>query len=165
MHSHCPNDLHMKRAVQVLHHEQQQLTTRFLISSLLLNAQHTHGHGFAAECKAQLYLCYTCGMSLCTHMHWSSMTLAISDLYAHHRQLTLPAGQRPFLCLPSALTLSALRLWLCLMAPTSACGQRLHCRMPSACKLAPVHCVLPYERSALHASREGSQHAEHVTFR
>ena len=97
---------------------------------------------------------HTWEICLCTHMHWKSMTLAVADLYAHHRQLTLPAGQGPFLCLPSALMLMALQCWLCLMAPTSASGQQLHCRMPLACKFAPVYPILLLVRSALHASRE-----------
>jgi len=122
-----------------------------------LNAQHTYGPGFAAECKAQKHMQHTpanASVLVCASMHWKSMNLAIPDLYAYHRQLTLPAGQGPFLCLPSALTLVALQRWLCLMAPTSASGQQLHCRMPLACKLAPVYPTLLYVRSALHASRE-----------
>ena len=99
--------------------------------SLLLSANHS-------------IICVT---PLKAHMHWKSTKLA------HHRQLTLPAGQGPFLCLPSALTLIALRRWLCLMAPTSACGQQLHCRMPLACKLAPIYSmILLYVRSTLHVT-------------
>ena len=57
--SHCVNDLQMKGAIQVLHHEQQQLKTCFWMLSLLCNAQHAAGPFFAAECKPQYHLCHT----------------------------------------------------------------------------------------------------------
>lgn len=107
------------------------MLSTLLDPSLLLSANHS-------------IICVT---PLKAHMHWKSTKLA------HHRQLTLPAGHGPFLCLPSALTQIALQRWLCLMAPTSACGQQLHCTMPLACKLAPVYSmILLYVRSTLHVT-------------
>ncbi len=58
----------MKGAVQILRHQQQQLTTWLWIPSLLLNAQHTTGPGFAAECKAQYHLRHTVEV-VCANMH------------------------------------------------------------------------------------------------
>ncbi len=56
----------MKGAIQVLHHEQQQLTTCFWMLSLLLNAQHAAKPCFAAECTPQYHLRHTLDTCLCT---------------------------------------------------------------------------------------------------
>ncbi len=157
LHSHCFNDSHIRQF-------------KFSLSSAAAVADNPFlDFIIALECSAYPWTWLCCWLQsteafathtrkcfcacLCKHV-LEKHEFGNSDLHAHHRQLDLPAGQGPFLCLPSALTLIALQRWLCLMAPTSTSGQQLHCRMPLACKLAPVHSVLLCVKSALHASRE-----------